>query len=348
MPQVHAILLNQFPQGLPKESDFRTETVNLPDLKEDELLVKTLYLSTDPYIRPLLKKDSNNLGFPTFQLNQVLKSGGIGRIVKALSPGWAEDQLITGTFNWSEYNIFSKEDQKSLQKVDFLEGLPESYALGCLGMPGMTAYNGLLEICNPKEGETLVVSAAAGAVGSLVGQIGKIKGCKVVGIVGSDQKCKIIKNLGFDAAINYKTPNLMENLKQACPNGIDCYFDNVGGETLDTVIDLLNVHARVALCGSVSDYNRQEESTGPRKHMILIGKSVKMQGFTVFRDFPSKFPDATRQMIDWIKQGKIKYHETVIEGGVDKVPNAFIQMLTGENIGKTLVKITETPQVPTE
>ena len=243
--------------------------------------------------------------------------------------------IVQGEFGWQEYPL---SNGKGLRKID-PSIAPISTSLGVLGMPGLTAYFGLLDIGQPKAGETVVVSGAAGAVGSIVGQIAKIKGCRVVGIAGTDDKVDYVStSLGFDGAFNYKTTkNYVEKLKELCPDGIDVYFDNVGGDVTDAVIPLLNVKARMSICGQISQYNLEKPEVGPRWLWALIVKQARAEGFLVFQ-FADKFQQAAVEMAGWIKQGKLKYQEDIVEG-FENLPQAFIGMLTGDNTGKRLVKV---------
>jgi NADPH:quinone reductase len=254
-------------------------------------------------------------------------------VIASNHPKFAKGEIVQGEFGWQEYSI---SNGKGLRKVD-PKLAPISTSLGVLGMPGLTAYFGLLDIGQPKAGETVVVSGAAGAVGSIVGQIAKIKGCRAVGIAGSDDKVRYVEELGFDAAFNYKTTkNYVEKLKEQCPKGIDVYFDNVGGTITDAVIPLLNTHARMSICGQISQYNVEKPETGPRWLWALIVKQARAEGFLVFQ-FADKFMQAAEEMAGWIKSGQLKYQEDIVEG-FEKLPAAFIGMLEGDNTGKRLVK----------
>ena len=302
------VVLVRRPPGEPAESDFRVEEVAMPEPKHGEVLVKVAYLSLDPYQRGRMR-DAASYAAPV---------------------GLGEDRL-----GWQEYAIGGA---ASMRKVD-ASLAPISTANGVLGMPGMTAYFGLLEVGQPKPGETIVVSAASGAVGQVVGQIGKIMGCRVVGIAGGEKKCGFVTDeLGFDACVDYKAGNDLDAaLRAVCPNGIDVYFDNVGGEISDAVLRNINFFGRVALCGSISQYNAITPPIGPRLLGTFVGKRVRAQGFIV-TDFAGKYEPAMRQMGDWIRSGKLKYREDVVQG-IDKAPRAFIGLLRGENFGKMLVKM---------
>uniref|UniRef100_A0A8B9WJE4 Prostaglandin reductase 1 n=1 Tax=Bos mutus grunniens TaxID=30521 RepID=A0A8B9WJE4_BOSMU len=295
--------------GYPTNSDFELKTVELPPLKDGEVLLEALYLTVDPYMRVV---ESKNSAFPT------------GTIVLAPS-GWTTHSISNG---------------EKLEKVlaEWPDTLPLSLALGTVGMPGLTAYFGLLDICGVKGGETVLVSAAAGAVGSIVGQIAKLKGCKVVGTAGSDEKVAWLKKHGFDVALNYKTvKSLEEALKVAAPEGYDCYFDNVGGEFSNVAITQMKKFGRIAICGAISVYNRTSPlPPGPSPEIIIL-KELHLQGFIVYRWQGEVRQKALRDLLKWVSEGKIQYHEHVTEG-FENMPAAFIGLLKGENLGKAIVK----------
>ena len=328
-----SINLKNRPTGKPSASDFEFVEENDPEINEGEILLKTLYISVDPYLRGRMRDEKSYI--EPFQLNLPLESNVVAEVVASKNEHFKEGVQVTGMLKWKE---FQKSNGAGLNKIQ--KGLaPSSAYLGVLGLTGLTAYLGLDKIGKLQKGETLVVSGAAGAVGSIVGQIGKIKGCKVVGIAGSDEKIKHIQEkFGFDEVINYKTTDDMRTaIKEACPDGVDVYFDNVGGSILDAVMANINKHARIINCGAISLYNETEKPTGPRHETTLIKKSALMQGFTV-RDFLKDFGPAIQQLASWLKTGEIKYDETVIEG-FDKTPQAFIELFEGKNIGKMVVKV---------
>jgi hypothetical protein len=271
---------------------------------------------------------------PPFELNKPIQSGIVAEVTESKNPEFKKGDLVTGITGWKEYQTSTG---KGLTKIDKNASSLSSY-LGVLGMTGITAYMGLIEIARPKAGETIVVSGAAGAVGSVVGQIGKILGCHVVGIAGSDEKVELLKSkFGFDDAINYKTtPDLKATIKNACKNGVDIYFDNVGGDISDAVMSNLNKHARIPVCGAISMYNSTMVPMGPRIQPIIVTKSAMMQGFIV-SDFYEKFPVAIKQLSAWLKEGKLKYTETIVEG-FDNTPQAFLDLFEGKNEGKMVVK----------
>lgn len=323
------------PVGMPKESDFNL--VESPVLKPNagEMLLQSLYISVDPYMRGRMN-DAKSYAAPV-EIGGVMGGGVVSRVIESSNPRFHTGDIVQGEFGWQEYTI---SNGKGVRKVD-PSIAPISTALGVLGMPGLTAYFGLLDIGQPKAGETVVVSGAAGAVGSIVGQIAKIKGCRAVGIAGGDDKVRyVLDDLGFDGAFNYKTTkNYVEALKPLCPKGIDVYFDNVGGPITDAVIPLLNVHARLSICGQISQYNLEKPETGPRWLWALIVKQARAEGFLVFQ-FADKFQEAAVEMATWIREGKLKYKEDIVEG-FENLPRAFIGMLQGDNTGKRLVKAAE-------
>ena len=321
------------PIGYPKPSDFDLVTEPIPVPEDGEVLVHTNYLSVDPYMRGRMNDRASYA--PNVQIGEVMVGTVVGEVVASKNPDFQVGDIATGGLGWQEYGV---SDGNNLRKVDPTLA-PISTALGILGMPGLTAYFGLLEICNPQAGETVFVSAAAGAVGSLVGQIAKIKGCRAVGSAGSDEKVDyVVDELGFDAAFNYKTTeDYGAKLAELCPDGIDAYFDNVGGAITDAVFPLINVKARISICGQISQYNLENPEQGPRFLWHLIVKRAKIQGFLVF-EFADKHDDGLRQMAEWIQAGKLKYREEITEG-FENAPTAFIGMLKGSNIGKQLVKV---------
>jgi NADPH-dependent curcumin reductase CurA len=334
IPRTHrrVVLVNR-PPGEPAESDFRIEDVAMPEPRHGEVLVKVAYLSLDPYQRGRMR-DAASYSAPV-GLGEVMTGGTVGEVVKSSNPRFAVGDIVEDRLGWQEYAIGGA---ASMRKVD-ASLAPISTANGVLGMPGMTAYFGLLDVGQPKPGETIVVSAASGAVGQVVGQIGKIMGCRVVGIAGGAKKCSFVEDeLGFDACIDYKAEKDLDGaLRAACPNGIDVYFDNVGGEITDAVLRNINFFARIALCGSISQYNATGPSMGPRLLGTFVGKRARAQGFIV-TDFAGRYEPAMRQMGEWIRSGKLKYREDIVQG-IEKAPRAFIGLLRGENFGKLLVKM---------
>jgi leukotriene B4 12-hydroxydehydrogenase/15-oxo-prostaglandin 13-reductase len=328
----HQFVLAERPVGMPTEATFRLIETPLPALKDGEVLVKAMYLSVDPYMRGRIS-GMKSYAAPV-EVGGLMVGGGVAKVVDSKNPSFAVGDVVDIYMGWQEYAI---SDGKGMRKLD-PSLAPVSTALGVLGMPGLTAYFGLLDVCDPKPGETVVVSGAAGAVGSLVGQIAKIKGCRVVGIAGEDDKIAWIKSeCGFDDAFNYKTTkDYGAALKEMCPKGVDVYFDNVGGTITDAVMMQLNVRARVAICGQISQYNNAKPEMGPRLLGMLIVTRSKMQGLLV-SDYASRFGPAVRELAGWVKSGELKYREDIVEG-FENMPKAFIGLLTGANTGKRLVK----------
>jgi NADPH-dependent curcumin reductase CurA len=336
MPPVNRqITLSARPSGFPKESDFNVVTAPVPTPGPGEMLVRTIYLSLDPYMRGRMNDRQSYAA--SVRLGEVMVGGVVGKVVASTHPDFPEGAVVEGPLGWQEFALSSG---NGIRLVD-PKIAPISTALGVLGMPGMSAYFGLLDICHPKAGETVLVSGAAGAVGSLVGQIARIKGCRVVGTAGSEEKVDhLVRDLGFDAAFNYKTiDNYVSKLREVCPKGIDVYFDNVGGPLTDAVFLTMNVGARISVCGQISQYNLERPEMGPRLLWKLIEKRAKVEGFLFF-DFAPRFPEALGDLSAWLHQGKIQYRETIIEG-IENAPRAFIGMLQGQNTGKQLVKVSD-------
>lgn len=327
------ILLDKRPVGKPAIDDFKFIEEPNPVAAEGQVLLKTLYVSVDPYLRGRMSSAKSYV--PPFKLNEPIQSGLIAEVIESRNPDFKVGDFVSARLDWKELQV---SDGKDLIKVDG-NAAPLSAYLGILGMTGLTAYLGLTEIAKPKAGETLVVSGAAGAVGSIVGQIGKILGCKVVGIAGSEEKLRVLTSkFGFDEVINYKTASdLKTAVKNAAPGGVDIYFDNVGGVISDAVLANINQFARVPVCGAISLYNETEEAFGPRVQPILVKNSVLMQGFIV-SNYASKFPQAIKQLAAWLQEGKLTYTETIVNG-FDQIPQAFIDLFEGKNEGKMIVKI---------
>jgi leukotriene B4 12-hydroxydehydrogenase/15-oxo-prostaglandin 13-reductase len=333
-PQVNrAFVLASRPVGLPKESDFKIAEKPIPELQDGEVLVRALYLSVDPYMRGRIS-GMKSYAAPV-EIGGTIVGGGVAEVVESKNPDYAAGDIVDIYMGWQEYAI---SNGRGLRKLD-PSIAPVSTALGVLGMTGLTAYFGLLDVCDPKPGQTVVVSGAAGAVGSVVGQIAKLKGCHTVGIAGGDDKVEyILSECGFDAAFNYKTTaNYAAKLKELCPKGIDVYFDNVGGPLTDAVFTMLNVGARISICGQISQYNNTQVEMGPRLLGALIVARAKVQGFLV-SDYAARFGPGLAEMGKWVHEGKIKYREDIVEG-FENLPRAFIGLLQGENIGKRLVKV---------
>lgn len=328
--QIHLI---SRPSGLPNSDNFKLCINQIPEPNEGEVLVQTHYLSVDPYMRGRMGgRPSCHLPFP---LNQPANGDGSGCVIKSKHDDFQPGDWVSGYLDWADYSVVSG---NSLWKFNPQETSP-AVALSVLGMPAMTAYFGLLDIGKPKAGETVVISGAAGAVGMIVGQIAKIKNCHVVGIAGSDAKVDYLrKELQFDAAVNYKSSNWIQSLQSACPNGVDIYFDNVGGTLTDETMKLLNRNARVVLCGQISSYNLEQPDMGPRNFRHLIVKSAMAKGFLVIPDYKERFPEGRQQLLEWLKQKKIKPCETIVKG-LENTPKAFLGLFSGDNLGKQLVQV---------
>jgi NADPH-dependent curcumin reductase CurA len=332
------ILLAARPVGMVKESDFTHREGPIPKPQPGEFLVRNVYLSLDPTIRGWMNAADTYL--PAIKIGEVMRGGGVGVVVESQNPQYATGDVVFGMIGWQDYFVGRGNDAMPMMVLP--KGVPLTAALSVLGITGMTAYFGLLDIGQPKAGDTVVVSGAAGATGSVAGQIGKIKGCRVVGIAGSPEKCKwVTDDLGFDACINYKTENIAARLKQTCPKGIDIYFDNVGGDILDGVLAQIRRHARIVLCGAISMYNATEPSPGPKNYLSLIIQRARMEGFIV-TDFLPRFPEAFAQINQWISEGKIKYAVDVVQG-LENATTAINRLFTGANTGKLLVQISEEP-----
>lgn len=327
------ITLANRPVGKPTKSDFNIQTIEKPVPGEGEILLEAKFVSVDPYMRGRMS-DAESYIAP-FELNKPIEGGIVAKVVKSKKEDVAEGDYVSGRLDWKE---FQTSDGEGLMKVD-PDAAPLSAYLGILGMTGLTAYMGLTEIGKPEEGETLVVSGAAGAVGSVAGQIGNIKGCRVVGIAGSDEKVELLKSkFGFDEGINYKTTDdISKAIAGACPDGVDVYFDNVAGEISDAVHQHMNRFGRIVNCGAIAHYNATSVPTGPRIEPMLIKNSVKMQGFIV-GNYDEKFPEAVKQLAEWLNEGKLEYSETIVEG-FDNIPQAFLDLFEGKNKGKMIVKV---------
>lgn len=327
------IVLASRPKGLPILDNFKTENVELPEIQTGEVLLQAMYYSVDPYMRGSMNDAKSYI--PPFEIDKPLAGSVIAKVLQSKSDNLKIDDVVTGMLPWQKVMIA---DEKNLKVIDITIA-PASYYLGILGMTGLTAYFGLMQIGKPKAGETVVVSGAAGAVGVVVGQIAKIQGCHVVGIAGTDEKIKLLKGqFGFDEAINYKTTaDMKKAIAAACPKGVDIYFDNVGGAISDAVISNINFDARIPLCGQISLYNSTEVPMGPRIQPMLLTRSVLMQGFIV-GNFKDQFSEGIKQLAQWVKEEKLKFTET-IEHGFDKLPAALLGLFKGENTGKMIVEV---------
>ncbi len=326
------IRLQSRPVGLPTDNNFEFVETELPPLKEGEVSLRSLYISVDPYLRGRMREGRSYV--PPFAIGDVITSGVVSEVVESRAPTLQAGNVVVGYLGWRLFNVSAARD---LTVVDSRLA-PVSTALGVLGMPGLTAYFGLLDIGQPREGETVVVSGAAGAVGMTVCQLAKIKGCRVVGTSGGEEKNKYLRDeLGVDVGIDYKSDNVGQALREACPKGVDVYFDNVGGSVSDAVLPLLNHGSRTVLCGQISLYNLDKPDVGLRPQPSLLVTSSLMKGFIV-TDYMSQFGEGMRQLVGWFREGKLKYKETIVEG-FENTPRAFIGLFSGENLGKQIVKI---------
>jgi NADPH-dependent curcumin reductase CurA len=322
------------PVGEPTAENFSIAESPIPEPKHGEILVRTLYLSLDPYMRGRMRGGPSYAA--TLEPGDVMTGEVVARVEKSESPLFKVGDTIRSSIGWQELAAIPAHTAKPVNP----DLGPVSTGVGVLGMPGMTAYFGLLEVLKPRAGDTLVVSAASGAVGAVVGQIGKINGCNVIGVAGSDEKCEYTVNeLGFNSAINYKTQDVSAELARLAPNGVDCYFDNVGGPVTDAVFDNLALKARIAICGQISQYNAATPAQGPRNLSVLTRNRATVEGFLVY-DFELQHEIARARIANWIKDGQIKYKEDVVDG-FENAPEAFIGLLNGKNFGKLLIKVSE-------
>jgi NADPH-dependent curcumin reductase len=330
-------LLAARPQGIIKESDFRWNETAVPALKDGQVIVRNLAFSFDPTQRGWMSMDTY---IPAIPLGQTMKAGTVGQVVESKRPGFAKGDLVQGLFGWEDYTVSGGEGLMGLQKLP--AGTDPILALSLLGTTGLTAYFGTLAVGAIKAGETFVVSGAAGATGSVSGMIAKIKGCRVVGIAGGQEKCDwLVKEAGFDAAIDYKNENVGEALGKHCPKGIDVYFDNVGGDILDAALMRLANGARVVLCGAISQYNDlgTKLPAGPRNYFNLVLHGARMEGFLVFHFLP-RYPEAIGEMSKWLAEGKLK-NKIDLQHGLENAPKTIIRLFTGANFGKQLLKLAD-------
>ena len=327
------ITLAARPVGFPKESDFKLVESPIHAPGPGEFLIRTIYLSVDPYMRGRMNDRPSYA--PPVGLGETMVGNTVGQVVRSNHAKFPERAYVEARLGWQEFAV---SDSTGVRLVDPTLA-PLSAFVGILGMPGLTAYFGLLDIGQPKPGETVLVSGAAGAVGSAVGQIARLHGCHVVGVAGTNEKVRhVTDDLGFDAAFNYRdVTDYVARLKDVCPQGIDIYFDNVGGELTDAVFQVVNVHARICVCGQISQYNLEKPEFGPRLLWKLIEKRAKVQGFLVL-DYAARFKEGAAQLGEWLRTGKLRYRETIVQG-LENAPRAFIEMLHGQNIGKQLVQV---------
>lgn len=324
------------PHGTPVPENWLYTEESLPDLQDGDILVQTLYISIDPAMRGWMNGGKSYIR--PVEINEVMRAGGVGQIIATRSPRFAVGDFVAGSTGVQAYWQGAADNPYGgFQRIN-----PDVAALPCylnaLGMPGMTAYFGLLEVGLPKAGETVVVSGAAGAVGQTVGQVAKQKGCRVVGIAGGEEKCRfVVEELGFDACIDYKNTSVKDGLKQHCPQGVDIYFDNVGGEILDTVLTQINLKARIVICGAISQYNNTTPIQGPANYLALLVKRARMEGIVVF-DYLSRYPEAVTQIGQWMEQGSFHSREDIVEG-LEQFPTALNMLFEGKNFGKLVLKL---------
>jgi len=328
----HQFRLAARPVGLPKRSDWNYVEEPVREPADGELLVKILYISLDPAMRGWVREGKSYIA--PVEIGQVMRAGAVGQVIASKNPKFAVGDSVVGMLGVQEYAL---SDGRGLNKVD-PNIVPLPLYLGVIGMPGMTAYFGLLDVCQPKAGETVVVSAAAGAVGGVVGQIAKLKGCRAIGLAGGAEKCAyIVKELGYDAAIDYKNENVFNALQQHCPAGIDIYFDNVGGDILDYALALLARKARISICGAISQYNNTGPVRGPANYLSLLVNHARMEGFVVL-DYADRWGEAARELAGWYLAGKLKSREDIVPG-IDTFPETLLKLFSGENFGKLILKV---------
>lgn len=332
------IVLNSRPHGAPQLDNFRLETAELPEPADGQVLLRTVYLSLDPYMRGRMS-DSPSYA-PPVEVGEVMVGGAVCRVQQSRHPDFAPGDWVLANTGWQDYAVSGGQELIPLgQQLEH-----PSRSLGVLGMPGFTAYMGLLDIGQPKPGETVVVAAATGAVGSAVGQIAKIKGCRVVGVAGGPKKCKAgVDTFGFDLCLDHYASDFEQQLANACPDGIDVYFESVGGKVFDAVLPLLNVKARIPVCGLIAHYNDTELPEGPDRLPLLMQtflvRRIKAQGFIIF-DYDSRYGEFLADMMPWVAEGKVKYIEDIVDG-LEQAPDAFIGLLEGKNFGKLAVRVGE-------
>jgi len=331
-PLNHQWLLTTRPVGMVKRSDFTYTATPMPEPGEGQILLRTKYISLDPAMRGWMNDARSYV--PPVGLGEVMRAIAVGEVVASKHPDWHEGDTATGMLGLQEYAVL---DAKAANKVD-AKLAPLPLYLSALGMPGLTAYFGLLDVGAPQPGQTVVVSAASGAVGALVGQIARIKGCRAVGLAGGAAKCRYVKeDLGFDAVIDYKNEDVGAGLSAHCPKGIDVYFDNVGGDILDAALARLARHARVIICGAISQYNNTGAFAGPKNYLSLLVQHARMEGFVVF-DYAKRYPEGLAAMAGWLRDGALKSKEDIVEG-LETFPETLVKLFTGENFGKLILKV---------
>lgn len=332
-------VLAQRPQGMPSDQDIRLEEIALPEPVQGQVLLRTLYLSLDPYVRG--RMDDTPSYSPPLAIGEVICGGTVCRVEQSLNEKYQVGDLVLAYTGWQDYAL---SDGEGLQKLDANMDRP-SYALGLLGMPGFTGYMGLTDIGNPQPGETVVVAAATGAVGSVVGQVAKLRGCHAVGIAGGAEKCRYaVETLGFDICLDHKAPDFAVQLKRACSKGIDVYYENVGGAVFDAVLPLLNTKARIPVCGMISQYNGHhsdhQQDRLPLLMSTILKKRMRVEGFIISQDYGDRYPEFYAQMSTWLAQGKIAFKEDIVEGLENSI-SAFQGLLSGKNFGKLIIKVAE-------
>lgn len=331
----HQVRLAARPVGLPGPGDWEHTQEPVGEPGEGELLVRVLHISVDPAMRGWMNEGKSYI--PPVDIGAVMRAGAVGRVVASRHPDFAVGDHVSGIFGVQEYAL---SDGRGVTKVD-PDSAPLPAYLGVLGMTGITAYFGLLDIGRPEPGQTVVVSGAAGAVGSVVGQIAKIQGARVVGIAGGERKCRmLVDEFGFDAAIDYRNQDVREALREHTPDGVDVYFDNVGGEILDTVLTRLALRARIVICGAISQYNNTEPVKGPSNYMSLLVNRASMTGMVVF-DYARRYPEAVAKLSEWRSAGLLRSVEDVVPGGVAAFPDVLLRLFSGENLGKLVLKIAD-------
>ena len=324
------IIFKSIPEGMPSLENFSMEEIPMPDITEGDLLVKSRYLSVDPYMRGRM---SNSSSMTPFEIGKPLEGAGIAEVVESRDPEFKTGELIKANLLWQEFQVLKAKDAGRIGK--YIHS-PADY-LGILGLTGLTAYFGIQMVCKPVKGETVAISGAAGAVGTVAGQICKIKGCRVIGIAGNNDKLNLLKEeLHFDEAFNYHDKDWEKSLASAAPQGVDIYFDNVGGEISDAVLRHLNMKARILVCGQISLYNSDEVPVGPRVQPILLEKKALMQGFSV-RNYTGNFEEAIQELTKWLREGRLVSRQTIFKG-FEKLPEAFIGLFQGKNTGKCIVE----------
>lgn len=332
-------VLAQRPQGMPSDQDIRLEEIAQPEPVQGQVLLRTLYLSLDPYVRG--RMDDTPSYSPPLAIGEVICGGTVCRVEQSLNDKYQVGDLVLAYTGWQDYAL---SDGEGLQKLDANMDHP-SYALGLLGMPGFTGYMGLTDIGNPQPGETVVVAAATGAVGSVVGQVAKLRGCHAVGIAGGAEKCRYaVETLGFDICLDHKAPDFAVQLKRACSKGIDVYYENVGGAVFDAVLPLLNTKARIPVCGMISQYNSHhsdhQQDRLPLLMSTILKKRMRVEGFIISQDYGDRYPEFYAQMSTWLAQGKIAFKEDIVEGLENSI-SAFQGLLSGKNFGKLIIKVAE-------